>query len=55
MYLQTNVKIFDEILSKYQGGFRKSLNSQNCLASVVEKWREAIDSGDCFRVPQALY
>ena len=41
-------KFFDEILSKYQYGFRKGFNSQHCLASLVEKWREATDSGGCF-------
>ena len=41
-------KFFDEILSKYQYGFRKGFNSQHCLASLVEKWLEAIDSAGCF-------
>ena len=39
---------FDKILSKYQCGFRKGFNSQHCLATMLEKWRETIDKGDCF-------
>ena len=41
-------KFFDKILSKYQCGFRKGFNSQCCLATMLEKWRETIDKGDCF-------
>ena len=41
-------KTFDKILSKYQWGFRKGFNSQHCLATMLEKWRETIDKGDCF-------
>ena len=39
---------FDEILSKYQSGFRKGFHPQQCVASMVEKWCKAIDSGGCF-------
>ena len=39
---------FDEILSQYQCGFRKGFSSQHCLASMLEKWREAIDNRGCF-------
>ena len=41
-------KFFDKILSKYQCGFRKGFSSQHCLATMLEKWRETIDKGDCF-------
>ena len=41
-------KFFDKILSKYQCGFRKGFNAQHCLATMLEKWRETIDKGDCF-------
>ena len=41
-------KFFDKILSKYQCGFRKGFNSQHCLATMLEKWRETLDKGDCF-------
>ena len=41
-------KLFDKILSKYQCGFRKGFNAQHCLATMLEKWRETIDKGDCF-------
>ena len=39
-------KFFDKILSKYQCGFRKGFNSQHCLATMLEKWRETLDKGD---------
>ena len=36
---------FDYILSKYQCGFRKGYNSQNCLIIMIGKWRESVDKG----------
>ena len=41
-------QFFNRILSKYQRGFGKGFNSQHCLASMLEKWRKALDDGDCF-------
>ena len=41
-------KFFDKILSKYQCDFRKGFNSQHCLATMSEKWRESIDRRGCF-------
>ena len=31
---------FDNTISKYQGGFPKGYNSQHCLITMIEKWRE---------------
>ena len=31
---------FDKILSKYQCGFRKGYNSQQCLIALIEKWKK---------------
>ena len=42
-------KFFDKVLSKYQCGLTKGFNSQHCLATTLEEWRESIDKGDCFR------
>ena len=39
---------FDDILSKYQCGFRKGFNAQHCLVSMIEKWRESVDNGRAF-------
>ena len=36
---------FDQILSKYQCGFRQGYNTQHCLLVMVEKWKEASDKG----------
>ena len=41
-------KYFDDILSKYQCGFRKGYSAQHCLMSLIEKWRESVDSGGAF-------
>ena len=38
----------DNLLSKYQCGFRKELNAQHCLVSMIEKWKESVDSGRAF-------
>ena len=32
---------FDNLLSKYQCGFRKGFNAQHCLVSMIEKWKES--------------
>ena len=39
---------FDNLLSKYQCGFRKGFNAQHCLVSMIEKWKESVDSGEVF-------
>ena len=41
---------FDNLLSKYQCGFRKGFNAQHCLVSMIEKWKESVDSGGAFGV-----
>ena len=38
----------DEIFSKYQSGFRKGLSTQQCLLTLLEKWKAAIDKGKVF-------
>ena len=39
---------FDNLLSKYQCGFRKGFNAQDCVVSMIEKWKESVDSGGAF-------
>ena len=39
---------FDTLLSKYQCGFRKGFNAQHGLVSMIEKWKESVDSGGVF-------
>ena len=39
---------FDNLLSKYQCGFRKGFNAQHCLVSMIKKWKESVDSGGAF-------
>ena len=36
---------FDNILSKYQFGFRQGYSSQQCLLVLIEKWRKGLDKG----------
>ena len=38
-------KYFDQILSKYQCGFRQGYNTQHCLLVMIEKWKEILDKG----------
>ena len=40
---------FDQILSKFQCGFRKGFNAQHCLIALTEKWKKSVDSGRAFR------
>ena len=35
----------DNILSKYQVGFRQSYRSQECLLVLIEKWKKSLDKG----------
>ena len=48
MSLQPNADFFDNLLSKYQCGFRKGFNAQYCLVSMIEKWKDSVDSGGAF-------
>ena len=37
-----------DILSKYQGGFRKRFNSQHLLLVMFEKWKKVLDNGGSY-------
>ena len=39
---------FDEILSKYQCGLSKGFNAQDCLISMISKWKESVDNNGAF-------
>ena len=39
---------FDNLLSKYQCAFCKGFNAQHCLVSVIQKWKENVDSTGAF-------
>ena len=41
---------FENILSKYQCGFRKGHSAQHCLIALLEKWQESIDRGSEFGI-----
>ena len=36
---------FDQILSKYQYGFRRGYNTKRCLLVMVDKRKEALEKG----------
>ena len=40
----------DPFLSKYQCGFRRGFNAQNCLLAMLEKWKSSVDKGKVFGV-----
>ena len=42
------MNFFDNILSKYQWGFRKGLGTQHYLLLMLEKWRKAADNKEAF-------
>ena len=44
LYDQIQV-FFESILSKYQCGFRRGYNAQNCLMTLTEKWKKSVDNG----------
>ena len=39
---------FEEILSKFQCGFRKGFCTQHCLRLMLEKWKRAVDNNKVF-------
>ena len=39
---------FEDILSKYQYGFRKEHKAQHCLLTLTEKWKQSVDHGKAF-------
>ena len=39
---------FEDILSKYQCGFRKEDSAQHCLLALTEKWKQSVDHGKAF-------
>ena len=39
---------FEDILSKYQCGFRKEHSAQHCLLALTEKWKQSVDHGKAF-------
>ena len=41
---------FKDIFSKQQCGFRKSDSTQQWLVTLLEKWKNAVDKGNMFRV-----
>ena len=38
----------DNFLSKQQCGIRKGYSTQQCLLSLLEKWKRAVDKGQMF-------
>ena len=39
---------FENILSKYQCGFRKGVSVQHCLLLMIEKWKKCMDNKNAF-------
>ena len=37
-------------MSKHQCGFWKGYSTQQCLLAMLEKWKQAVDSGQMFSV-----
>ena len=43
MFRQIN-EYMDKFLSRQECGFRKGYSTQQCLLTVLEKWRSAVDN-----------
>ena len=41
---------FENIFSKYQGGFRKGFRTPQCLLTMLEKWKRSVDNSKMFGV-----
>ena len=39
---------FDNILSKFQCGFRKGYSPLHCLLLMIDKWKKAVDNNKVF-------
>ena len=39
---------FDNILPKFQCGFRKGFSTKHCLLAMLEKWKRSVDNGKAF-------
>ena len=39
---------FEDIFSKHQCGFRKGFSTQQCLLTLLEKWKNVVDKGKMF-------
>ena len=40
----------EPLLSKYQWGFQRGFSVQNCLLTMLEKWKSSVDKGKAFGV-----
>ena len=38
------LNLFDNILSKYQCGFKKGYTLQHCLILMINKWKKTVDN-----------
>ena len=43
-----SILFFEDILSKYQCGFRKEHSAHHCLLVLTEKWKQSVDHGKVF-------
>ena len=46
---------FDNILSKFQCGFRKGYSPQHCLLLMIDKWKKAVDNHKVFGAVLLIY
>ena len=40
----------EPLFSKYQCGFRRCFSAQDCLLTMLEKWKSAVDKGKIFGI-----
>ena len=39
---------FEDIYSRHQSGFRKGFSTQQCLSTLLKKWKNSVDEGKIF-------
>ena len=37
-------QFFNKVFLKYQCGFQKSINMEQCLLALLEKWKKSVDN-----------
>ena len=42
---------FENILSKFQYGYRKGYSTKHCSLLMLEKWKIAVDNNEAFGAP----
>ena len=45
LYITKSIRTLINFFQKFQCGFRKGFNAQQCFITMIEKWRSSVDGG----------